>query len=144
MGHHGKPKQPLRFLINCTPLQVFGLLGLNRMLVQDIHQPRYRRMKNRILSVLDKYPNTVYVSGHEHNLQHFIHNKNHFLVSGSGSKQSPITGESTEAKFLNGLEMGFMKVEYTSDGHCRVKVWGLTRVLAFLFFDSRNLLSLLH
>ncbi len=124
MGHHGRPKQPLRFLVNWTPFQVFGLVGLNRMLVQDTHQPRYKRMKKRILSVLDNYPNTLYVSGHDHNLQHFIHKKNHYLVSGAGSKLSSIEHETPEAKLLNGLENGFMKVEFLESGHCQLKVWG--------------------
>lgn len=124
MGHHGRPKQPLRFLINWTPFQVFGLLGLNRMLVQDIPQPRYKRLKKKFLAIFDQYENLLYTSGHDHNLQYFKHKSNHYLVSGAGSKLNKIEHDTPEAKFLNGNENGFMKVEFTSDGHALLKVWG--------------------
>ncbi|MES2396851.1 MAG: metallophosphoesterase, partial [Bacteroidota bacterium] len=48
-GQHSASKQPLRFLINKTPLQIFGLMGLNRVLSQDLPQPRYKKMRNRML-----------------------------------------------------------------------------------------------
>src|SRR5690606_3453376 len=36
-GHHGAPKQPFRFILNWVPpFQLFGLIGLNRAMVQDI------------------------------------------------------------------------------------------------------------
>ena len=125
MGHHGRPKQPLRFLVNWTPFQVFGLMGLNRMLVQDIPQPRYKRLKKKFLALFDQYENLLYTSGHDHNLQYFKHKANHYLVSGAGSKLTKIEHDTPEAKFLNGKENGFMKVEFTSDGHALLKVWGV-------------------
>lgn len=126
MGHHGRPKQPLRFLVNWTPFQVFGLIGLNRMLVQDIPQPRYQKLKKRLLRTMYGHKNIIYAAGHEHTLQYFLHNNNHFLVSGAGSKVSSIEHTVPEAKFLNGLENGFMKLEFTIDGHVQLKVWGAT------------------
>ncbi|MBX7183127.1 MAG: metallophosphoesterase [Bacteroidia bacterium] len=125
MGHHGRPKQPLRFLVNWTPFQIFGLLGLNRMLVQDIPQPRYKRLKKKFLALFDSYENLIYTSGHDHNLQYFKHGPNHYLVSGAGSKLNKIEHHSTEAKFLNGMENGFMKLEFLDNGHVVLKVWGV-------------------
>lgn len=90
-GQHSKKKQPLRFLINYTPLQIFGLLGLNRLLSQDIEQPRYKRMRKKMISIFEKYPHQItYVSGHDHNLQLIHKDSVTYIVSGGGSKLSKI------------------------------------------------------
>jgi len=115
-GHHGSPKQPLRFLINYTPFQLFGLLGLNRMLVQDIQQPRYRRMKKKFLHLLEKYEDVAFVSGHEHNLQYHRYADDHFLISGSGSKISELVGDRYPAQFMDDRFHGFMRLDIYDDG----------------------------
>lgn len=115
-GHHGSPKEPLRFLINYTPFQIFGLMGVNRILVQDIPQPRYKRMKKRLLRILDNYPNVVFVSGHEHNLQYHTYGDDHFLISGAGSKVSELVGDRYPAKFMEDRYHGFMRLDIYSDG----------------------------
>jgi hypothetical protein len=115
-GHHGSPKEPLRFLINYTPFQIFGLMGVNRILVQDIPQPRYKRMKKRLLRILENYPNVVFVSGHEHNLQYHTYGDDHFLISGAGSKVSELVGDRYPAKFMEDRYHGFMRLDIYSDG----------------------------
>lgn len=45
-------------------------------------------MRKQMLSILNKYDNIVFASGHEHNLQCFKEDGNRFVVSGSGSKRS--------------------------------------------------------
>ncbi|UPT67344.1 MAG: hypothetical protein M0D57_01205 [Sphingobacteriales bacterium JAD_PAG50586_3] len=87
-GGHGARKQPLRFLINYTPFQLLGLIGGNRYFVQDIPQPRFKKMRNRMLAIMGKYKGVINASGHEHYLQHYTHGDDHFIVSGSGSKLS--------------------------------------------------------
>ncbi|MGB0368223.1 MAG: hypothetical protein ACPGD8_02390, partial [Flavobacteriales bacterium] len=81
--------------------QLFGLIGLNRALVQDIPQPRYKRIRNRILSVLNKYPGVIYVSGHDHNLQYLNKDGVHYLVSGAGSKRSSLKGDKYGATYMD-------------------------------------------
>ncbi len=126
-GHHGAPKQPGRFIFNWVPpFQLFGLLGLNRALVQDIPQPRYKRIRNRIIEVLNKYEGLVFVSGHEHNLQHFHKGKNHFLVSGAGSKRSSLRGDRYQAKYMDDMNYGFMRLDLQDDGRIRCHVFGHT------------------
>ena len=115
-GHHGSPKEPLRFLINYTPFQIFGLMGLNRMLVQDIPQPRYKKMKRRLLRVLENYPGVIFISGHEHNLQYHTYDDDHFLISGSGSKISELVGDRYPAKFMEDRYHGFMRLDIHSNG----------------------------
>ena len=55
-GKHSHTNQPMRFLINCTPFQIFGLMGLNRYFSQDIVQPKYKRYRTSMMSILRKYP----------------------------------------------------------------------------------------
>lgn len=124
-GHHGASKQPLRFMVNWVPpFQLFGLIGLNRMLVQDIPQPRYKRIRNRILKVMDKYEGVIYVSGHDHNLQYFRKGPNHHLVSGAGSKRSSLGRDRNRARFMDDRNYGFMRLDLMTDGTRQVHVFG--------------------
>lgn len=124
-GHHGAPKQPLRFMVNWVPpFQLFGLIGLNRALVQDIPQPRYKRIRNRILKVMDAYSNIIYVSGHDHNLQYFRKGPNHHLVSGAGSKRSSLGRDRHGARFMDDRNYGFMRLDLMEDGTRQVHVFG--------------------
>jgi len=123
-GHHGAPKQPFRFMLNWVPpFQLFGLIGLNRAMVQDIPQMRYKRIRNKILRVMDKYDGVIYVSGHDHNLQ-YIKKKNFHLVSGAGSKRSSLNGDRNEARFMDDRNYGFMRLDIMNDGTKQVHVFG--------------------
>jgi predicted phosphodiesterase len=112
-GNHGKRKQPFRFLVNCTPFQIFGLMGINRLYAQDISNPRYKRMRKQFLSSINKYDNIIYASGHDHNLQCFKEKGNRFIVSGSGSKKSKLMKRKRfESVFQDDKSEGFIKLEY--------------------------------
>lgn len=127
-GHHGSPKQPFRFIFNWVPpFQLFGLIGLNRALVQDIPQPRYKRIRNRILKVLNKYENLVYVSGHDHNLQYLKKDNNHYLVSGAGSKRSSLSGDKYGATYMDDLNYGFMRLDMMDNDTIICHVYGHTK-----------------
>lgn len=116
-GKHGGNKQPLRFLINKTPLQIFGLMGLNRVLSQDLAQPRYKKMRNRMLKSFNQYDNIIYASGHDHNLQCFREGANRYIVSGCGSKLSHLLSvEKFDPVFEDDSKLGFVKIEYATDG----------------------------
>ncbi|MEO1054550.1 MAG: metallophosphoesterase [Bacteroidota bacterium] len=105
VGGHGKAKGLPRFLVNYTPFQVFGLIGLNRYFVQDIPQPRYLNYRNRMLEAFEKYyfekggKNLVYAAGHEHNLQHWKKEGFNHIVSGSGSKSSHFHKEALDHRW---------------------------------------------
>jgi len=127
-GHHGAPKQPFRFILNWVPpFQLFGLIGLNRAMVQDIPQPRYKRIRNRIVPILKKYPNTLYVSGHDHNLQYLKRDGIHYLVSGAGSKRSSLSGDRYKASFMDDQNYGFMRLDLMDDGRIKCHVFGHTK-----------------
>lgn len=126
-GHHGAHKQPWRFILNWVPpFQLFGLLGLNRALVQDVFQPRYKRIRNRIVEILNKYEDVIYVSGHDHNLQYIEKENNHYLISGSGSKRSSLKGDRNAATFMDDGNYGFMRLDIAESGRIKCHVFGHT------------------
>lgn len=53
---------------------------------EDMSNPRYRRLRKKLLQLFQTHKNIVYAAGHDHNLQYFAIKNNHYLVSGSGSK----------------------------------------------------------
>lgn len=115
-GQHGKTKQPFRFLVNRTPFQLFGLFGINRLYSQDLAQPRYKKMRKSMLETFNKYDNITYVSGHDHNLQCFKEQGNHYIVSGSGSKRSRLQKRKKfDAVFQYDKTTGFIKVDYSGN-----------------------------
>lgn len=123
-GGHGAAKQPLRFLVNCTPLQVLGLIGGNRYFVQDIPQPRFKRMRKQMLAIMAKYKGVINVSGHEHYLQHFQDGDDYFIVSGSGSKLSHRKIKKYKELFYEDQQPGFAKLMFYADGKVVVEYWG--------------------
>lgn len=137
-GHHGASKQPWRFMFNWVPpFPLFGLMGLNRALVQDIPQPRYRRIQKKILAVLNKYRNIIYVSGHDHNLQYLENGGNHYLISGAGSKISSLKGDRYGAKFMDDRNYGFMRLDFLESGAVKCHVFGHLTGGEFHSFDLK-------
>lgn len=125
-GHHSNRLEPLRSLTNYMPLQFFGLIGLNRMLVQDLPQPRYSKMRKKLLSTMNKYEHLIVVAGHDHTLQSFEDGSNNHIVSGSGSKRTHITKNRYKAEFMNDEENGFFRLDFFSDGTVKAIVFGTT------------------
>ncbi len=116
-GQHSKGRQPLRFLNNKTPLQLLGITGLNRLLSQDMEQPRYKKMRVRILKLLNQYDNIIYAAGHDHNLQCFKEGANRYIVSGAGSKLAPFNKKKKfDSVFQENKNKGFIKIQYAADG----------------------------
>ena len=116
-GRHSKSMQPWRFLVNKTPLQILGLIGLNRLFSEDLPQPRYKKMRNRMLKSFNQYDNIIFASGHDHNLQCFKEGSNHYIVSGSGSKKTPLQkNKKFDSVFQDDTKTGFVKIQYAADG----------------------------
>ncbi len=118
-GRHSNARQPWRFLINYTPLQVLGLLGLNRFFMQDIPQPRYKKMKRELMEVIDKHKNIIYVSGHDHNLQFSKHGNLYHIISGAGSFHSKVK-EKEDLLFYKS-QSGLFKLSYFANGQILVE-----------------------
>lgn len=141
-GEHGEKtgRQPLRFLVNYTPLQILGLLGLNRALLSEMRQPRYMKMKDKMLASLNKYKNVIAVSGHEHNLQAIKKDSHLYLISGAGSKLTHYKHPITEKDALFAKDVsGFMELQLLPNQEKILKVWGENGELLFSYSvsDSR-------
>ncbi|MCW3071329.1 MAG: hypothetical protein JWO44_1219 [Bacteroidetes bacterium] len=123
-GEHSRRLQPLRFLVNYTPLKLFGLFGLDRLFSQDLAQPRYKKMRKKMLSSFSKYDNIVYASGHDHNVQCFREGKVSYIVSGNGSKLSKLRKRKRfNAVFEDDTKTGFVKLEYGADHTVKIMVY---------------------
>lgn len=87
------------------PLPVIGsVLNVLRkttgVSTQDMINPIYQELKNRLTTITRKYENILFVSGHEHNLQYLFEEDLVQIVSGSGSKTSA-------AKVINGSQFSY-------------------------------------
>ncbi len=122
-GEHAKLRQPWRFLNNYTPFKLFGLFGLDRLYRQDIPQPCYQRMRQKVLNAITDYPDVIYVSGHEHNLQYLKIGNLHCVVSGAGSKHSKIKKQKYPDSFWDCTHFGFFRIDFLAEGRIVLTVY---------------------
>lgn len=113
------------------PLPIIGsLLPLYRKFLgarEDMSHPRYRRLRKKLKAIFSAYPNLIYASGHEHNLQYICKNNNHFLVSGSGSKTKYVIQSGKYLKW--GMKCkGFFKLRFEPDGAVYASAWTADKV----------------
>lgn len=135
-GSHGSARQPMRFLVNYTPLHILGMVGATRLLRTDIGQPIFKRMRKQLLGIVDKYKNVVCVSGHDHYQQLFNVNGNYHLVTGAGSKLShKHTSRFTEL-FYNDQQQGYVRLDLLKGNKLKATFYGATdrKVLYSLTF----------
>jgi hypothetical protein len=119
--HAGNKFKAVQWLVNYTPFQVFGLLGANRVLSQEMTHPRYKKMRRDLLSIIEKYNNIIYTAGHDHNLQYFQMSGNrHFIVSGSGSKMSKLHNKPFVMTHSNDAHPGFFRIEFLRNGQFNI------------------------
>lgn len=89
---------------------------------EDMSHPRYRRLRNKLKEILSEYPGLIYAAGHEHNLQYICKNRNHFIVSGSGSKVKYVVQSGKYLRF--GIKCkGFFKLRFESDNSVYLSAW---------------------
>ncbi|MEQ8478445.1 metallophosphoesterase [Fulvivirga sp.] len=89
--------------------------------VQDLSNPKYKTMSNAFMAVMEKYPNTIHASGHEHSLQYSFKDNVHYIVSGSGSKTTYVK-QKKYAEYAESVN-GFSKVLFYEDGTTKVEFW---------------------
>lgn len=81
---------------------------------QDISNRKYRVLREGLLAVFKQHPNLIYASGHDHNLQYFVQGEQHYIVSGSASKQGHVAHNKGEV-FADDAG-GFATLRYYRDG----------------------------
>ncbi|GHA60122.1 metallophosphoesterase [Pontibacter akesuensis] len=81
---------------------------------EDMSHRKYKQMRKRLLRIFHRYNNLIYVAGHDHNLQHFEVQNNHYIVSGSGSKTAFVKKGGKATFTLEAL--GFFVVNFYANG----------------------------
>jgi len=119
-GSHGGQYS---FKSHMSPLPVLGSLknliretsGLSNT---DIQNKKYNELRKRIITLSQENDKTIFVSGHDHNLQYIVEDNLPQIISGSGSKTmaTKLTGN---AKFTYGAQ-GFAKLDVYEDGSSNV------------------------
>ncbi|AZQ65040.1 hypothetical protein EI427_22735 [Flammeovirga pectinis] len=112
-----------------VPLPVIGSIyplarkaGVNR---QDLGNKQYQKMSIAFDNIFKQHKNLIYASGHEHALEYIKKDNVHYVVSGAGSKSTPVK-KGKYAEFI-GETKGFSKIEITTSGETTIS-----------FFDSEK------
>lgn len=107
------------------PLPIIGSIGnFLRSTIghrQDVSHPLYKEMRNNMLAAAKLNGNFVFVAGHEHSMQYIEREDQYFIVSGSGSKVSPVN-MGIGSKFAY-AKSGFAELNVYNDGSIWVQFW---------------------
>ncbi|PKP51199.1 MAG: hypothetical protein CVT95_01390 [Bacteroidetes bacterium HGW-Bacteroidetes-12] len=113
---------PLPFIGSIYPLYRKKIGAL-----QDVNHAEYQEMIKELQRAFWKHPNLIYAAGHEHNLQYFektTHQNHHYIVSGSGSKTTPV--KKLKSPNFSAQEKGFFKLTVLHSGKVIMEVWQAT------------------
>ncbi len=139
-GNHGGQsslKQQLYPVHNKFPLPIFGtivnvLRKTSGISPQDMNNPLYLELKKRIVTISQKAPKAIFVSGHEHNLQYIVQDNKPQIVSGAGSKTNPV-------RTINGS-----KFSYGGLGYAKVEVYKNGASQVFFYSEALNKQDLIY
>lgn len=101
---------------------VFQFLRATAGPSEDTSHPRYREMRRMLESSARNFGSFIFVSGHEHTLQHFEVDGQSFIVSGAGSKTNPV-GKGRGMQFGYGKETGFSILKFYPQGEVFLEMW---------------------
>lgn len=133
IGKHGNKSQFLDFLL--------GWLG--RYSSQELYGSGYSDYIEKMTNILSDsaYLNKgiIYAAGHEHSIQHWRKNGNHFIISGSGSKSDPMFPKLVNQEWNKDAVMDFPNDSIYTEIPSKIKGKstriGYTRID---FLDSNN------
>jgi hypothetical protein len=122
-GSHGGQYS---FGSHMTPLPVLGTLKniirkTGGVTTVDIQNKLYHEFRKRIITLAQENDKTIFVSGHEHNLQYIVQDNLPQIVSGSGSKVSP-TRNVGHGQFSYGTP-GYARLDVFIDGSSQVRFY---------------------
>lgn len=87
--------------------------------IQDIHNPRYKELIQRVEEVIKGHKHVIRVAGHDHTLQLLERDSAYYVVSGAGSKHAQVKMGKYSLFAKNGL--GFAVIEMMESGHVTIK-----------------------
>ena len=93
---------------------------------QDLKHPTYANMIKQVTGAIETSlaPNVVFVSGHEHNLQHIKDGNYNYIVSGGGCKQSRISKRNNG--LYNSTDFGFAVLEISTNKNVNLSFYTVT------------------
>ena len=88
---------------------------------QDVANPTYKGLRSALLAGAKKNGSFIFASGHEHTLQYIENDDQKIVISGSGSKTSPVMlGKGSH--FASGA-MGYSTLKFYDKGETWVQFW---------------------
>jgi hypothetical protein len=93
--------------------------------VQDIANPVNSRYRTSMESLLKRHPEILFVSGHEHALEHIVKDDVNYVVSGSGVNSSTVK-KKKHASFVS-AKNGFARIDIYSDGSLAISYYEVRR-----------------
>jgi len=91
--------------------------------VQDVHNPRYKDLREQVESVIAGHQNVVHVAGHEHTLQLLQHDSIYYVVSGAGSKNTRV--KMGKYSLMAREEHGFSVIEVRESGKSEIQFYSV-------------------
>lgn len=88
---------------------------------QDVANKHYRDLRTAVLAGAKKNGKFIFASGHEHALQFIENDGQEFIVSGSGSKNSPVS--LGKGSLFSSSKLGFSTLSFYAGGETWVKFW---------------------
>lgn len=119
-GSHGGQYS---FKSHLTPLPVLGSLKnlirkTSGISPADIQNNRYNEFRKRIITLSQENDKTIFISGHDHNLQYLLKDNIPQIVSGSGSKKNATRNVDGE---FSSSHPGFARLDVFKDGSSVVR-----------------------
>ena len=120
-GSHGGK---FSFKSHLKPFPVIGSLknllrkttGISNADIQNVH---YNELKKNLIAAAQQNENVIFVSGHDHNLQYIVKDNVTQIISGSGSKTSPV--KNSEGGVYAHATNGYSVLEVYENGGTNVK-----------------------
>lgn len=90
--------------------------------IKDNHHPDFKGFRDAMLSILEKYPDIIYMSAGDNNLQYFLSGSTHHIVSGSMENAEYVNNDIPE---FASTQNGFVQLNFTDTGASEIVFHGI-------------------